>query len=260
MALWAAIGLTGGTSGDLDNISVSVLNDDDRAIVNTGSDVYHYIYNTTSGQAESSPDVIVPDDATGDEAWELVSSGFSGSHNDLTDVNTDDHHSRYTDSEAADAAPVQEVAGKTGSVSLDKSDVGLGNVPNEDATDPTNMDQAGASAEQVLSWDGSKWAPADITGGGEVVEVSSSYTLSSGEFAHADTSGGAFTIYCPDSPSSGDFIGIRDKASAFATNNLTLDGNGKNILGDSTFVFDVDDQPADFEFNSNRNEWIFARR
>jgi hypothetical protein len=28
---------------------------------------------------------------------------FSGSHNDLTNVGTDDHHSRYTDSEAVSA-------------------------------------------------------------------------------------------------------------------------------------------------------------
>jgi hypothetical protein len=170
MAIWAATGLTGGTSGDLDNISVSALSDGDRAIVIASDDVYHYVYNESSGQSESSPDVVVPDDATGDEAWELVSSGFSGSHNDLTDVSSDDHHTRYTDSEAANAAPVQEVAGKTGSVSLDKSDVGLGNVPNEDATDMANWDQKSASSGQAPLWDGSQWSPSDVATDAPVTE------------------------------------------------------------------------------------------
>ena len=40
----------------------------------------------------------------------------------------------YTNARAAAAAPVQSVAGKTGAVSLTKTDVGLGNVPNVDAT------------------------------------------------------------------------------------------------------------------------------
>lgn len=34
----------------------------------------------------------------------LTIDGFSGSHTDLTDVSSDDHHSRYTDEEAQDAA------------------------------------------------------------------------------------------------------------------------------------------------------------
>lgn len=75
MAIWAAASLTGGISGSLDNISVSVLTDGDRCLTITNTDVYHYVYNTTSAQTESSPDVIVPDDATGDEAWELVAFG-----------------------------------------------------------------------------------------------------------------------------------------------------------------------------------------
>lgn len=40
---------------------------------------------------------------------------------------------------AAAAAPVQSVAGKTGIVTVDKSDVGLGLVPNVDATNPANI-------------------------------------------------------------------------------------------------------------------------
>lgn len=97
---------------------------------------------------------------------------------------------------------------------------------------------------------------------GEVSTQNSDYTVgpAAGEYIHADTSDGAITITLPSSPSDGDFVGIRDKASTFGDNNLTLDGNGKNILGDSTFTFDVTDQPVEFEFNADRDEWIIARR
>jgi hypothetical protein len=40
----------------------------------------------------------------------------------------------FTNVRAAAAAPVQSVAGRTGTITLTKSDVGLGNVPNTDAT------------------------------------------------------------------------------------------------------------------------------
>lgn len=43
--------------------------------------------------------------------------------------------------------------------STTKTLVGLGNVPNEDATDPVNWDQAGAVTGDRIEWDGSKWAP-----------------------------------------------------------------------------------------------------
>jgi len=58
-------------------------------------------------------------------------------------------------------APVQSVEGKTGAVTLSKGDVGLSNVPNEDATNPANLDQNGATGGQVLAWDTglNQWEP-----------------------------------------------------------------------------------------------------
>jgi hypothetical protein len=44
----------------------------------------------------------------------------------------------YTNTRAAAAAPVQSVSGRTGTITLTKSDVGLGNVPNTDATARAN--------------------------------------------------------------------------------------------------------------------------
>jgi len=39
-----------------------------------------------------------------------------GSHDELSNVTSSQHHSRYTDGEASDAAPVQSVNGRTGAV------------------------------------------------------------------------------------------------------------------------------------------------
>jgi hypothetical protein len=45
----------------------------------------------------------------------------------------------------------------------------------------------------------------------------------------ADTSGGAFTITLPATPSAGNYIEINDPKKTWATNNLTVARNGSNI-------------------------------
>jgi len=51
--------------------------------------------------------------------------------------------------------------------SVTKTDVGLANVPNEDATDMDNWDQKGATEGQAPLWNNSesKWEPGDVGGG-----------------------------------------------------------------------------------------------
>ena len=64
--------LTGGASNALDAIDGSVLVDGDRALVITSSDIiYYYRLNATSGAAESSPDIISPDNNAGNKRWIL---------------------------------------------------------------------------------------------------------------------------------------------------------------------------------------------
>lgn len=67
------------------------------------------------------------------------------------------------------------------------------------------------------------------------------YTAVAGDRLLADTSGGAFTITLPASPSVGDApILLRDLAGTFATNNLTLDRNGNKIEGaPEDFIVDI---------------------
>jgi len=57
------------------------------------------------------------------------------------------------------------------------------------------------------------------------------YTAVAGDNILADTSGGAFTITLPASPTAGNTIHILDAAASFDNNNLTVARNGKKIQG-----------------------------
>ena len=58
--------------------------------------------------------------------------------------------------------------------------------------------------------------------------------LHQGEGYFCNTSGGAFTVNLPSSPSVGDIVAIKDYGSSFATNNLTIGRGGSNLNGDAT--------------------------
>jgi len=57
------------------------------------------------------------------------------------------------------------------------------------------------------------------------------FTAVSGEGYFCNTSGGAFTVNLPSSPSVGDIVAVKDYAGTFDTNNLTLGRGGSNIEG-----------------------------
>jgi hypothetical protein len=58
-----------------------------------------------------------------------------------------------------------------------------------------------------------------------------SFTAVSGEGYFVNTTSGAITVTLPATPSAGDIIAFKDYAFTFATNNLTVDGNGSPIGG-----------------------------
>jgi hypothetical protein len=70
----------------------------------------------------------------------------------------------------------------------------------------------------------------------------------------ADTSGGAWTLTLPASPTAGDYIEVQDATGEWLTNNLTIDGNGNDIEGSATFVGDVDGDRAILTFNGT--QWV----
>ena len=57
------------------------------------------------------------------------------------------------------------------------------------------------------------------------------FTAVTGTGYFCNTTGGAFTVTLPLSPSAGDVVGVSDYAQTFDTNNLTLGRNGSNIGG-----------------------------
>ena len=116
--------------------------------------------------------------------------------NKTTDDLTEGTTNKYYDSTtAANDAPVQSVSGKTGTVSLSSFDVGLGNVPNEDATDPANWNQDGAASGDQIVWSGAngRWQTFTPESGGiEVGQIVWSKDIGSpaynGKFLKLDNS------------------------------------------------------------------------
>ena len=96
------------------------------------------------------------------------------------------------------------------------------------------------TANQVLTTDGSGALTfADTSSGGvEYVAKATTYTASANEGIIANTSGGAWTLTLPASPSTGDKVFVADGGN-WATNNLTVARNGSTIEGSAAdFVMD----------------------
>jgi hypothetical protein len=69
------------------------------------------------------------------------------------------------------------------------------------------------------------------SGGTQYVYKTANYTTQDGEGVLADTSGGAFTVTLPATPTVGDTVVVADAGAAFGTNNLTIGRNGSTING-----------------------------
>jgi len=59
----------------------------------------------------------------------------------------------------------------------------------------------------------------------------STFTAANGEGYFANTTGGAFNLTLPSSPSAGNIVAVADYANNFSNNNLTIARNGSNIEG-----------------------------
>ena len=99
------------------------------------------------------------------------------------------------------------------------------------------------------------------SGGGDTyltwVEKTGAYTLAAGDGVLADTSGGAFSVTLPPSPSAGDTVGINDSLSNFATANLTVARNGENIHGIADdLICDIDFASFVLIYTGTTNGWM----
>lgn len=71
----------------------------------------------------------------------------------------------------------------------------------------------------------------------------------------ADTSGMAIQVDLPASPVLGDVVQVADAQGTFSVNNLTMDGNGNNILGAATFTVSTDYANPEFVWVGGANGW-----
>ena len=92
---------------------------------------------------------------------------------------------------------------------------------------------ATGTADQVLTTNGSGVLSfVDNTGGTDWQAVKTTgFTAVAGEGYFINTTGGAFTMTLPASPTIGDEISFIDYAGTFDTNNLTIGRNSENIQG-----------------------------
>jgi hypothetical protein len=95
------------------------------------------------------------------------------------------------------------------------------------------MPTATGTVDQVIKTDGSgNLSFATISGGASWQAVQTTgFTAVAGEGYFIDTTGGAFTMTLPLSPTLGDFVSFIDYAGTFDTNNLTIGRNSENIQG-----------------------------
>lgn len=98
----------------------------------------------------------------------------------------------------------------------------------------TNLPGQAGNAGKFLSTDGANASWQDALS--SFVVKTTTYTAVAGDRIFADTTGGAFTITLPASPSTGDEIfiadgGVTPSTAGWAGNNLTIDRNGSTLGG-----------------------------
>lgn len=135
------------------------------------------------------------------------------------------------------------------------------------------VDKTGASVEDLpdfpaqsgnngkfLTTDGANLAWGSVGGGwaAAVTVVTADYTvLTSDNLIVVNKSvGSATTITLPAAPTTGSMVVVKDGKGDAATNNITVDGNGKNIDGDATRVISVNYGAVSLVYNGTQwNVW-----
>lgn len=96
-------------------------------------------------------------------------------------------------------------------------------------------------------------------GGVTYVAKTATYTTQNMEGVLADTSGGAFTVNLPASPSTGDQVIIADSGGVFGTNNLTTGRNSSTINGTAAdLVLNIDGVSVQFVYDGSTWE-VYAQ-
>lgn len=108
----------------------------------------------------------------------------------------------------------------------------LQNISGESIENLSDVASMTPSDGQALVYGSGVWSAADMAGGIAYTLHTANVTMAANEGVIADTSGGAFTVTLPASPTTGDTVVIADGAD-WATTNLTVGRNGSTIEGDA---------------------------
>jgi hypothetical protein len=123
---------------------------------------------------------------------------------------------------------------------------------------------ADGTADQVLTTNGSGVLSfATISGGAswQAVITADPANAVAGNGYFCNTTGGAFTVTLPTSPSLGDFVSFIDYAGTFDTNNLTIARNGKNIQGVAEdLTVSVERAGLTLVFVDNTQGWLLQNK
>lgn len=113
-------------------------------------------------------------------------------------------------------------------------------------------------SDVFLAGDGTYRAMAGYSGGTTVVVVTADNNISTANqnmLLVVDTSSGAITITLPESPIDKQSVKVKDGGNAY-TNPITIDGNGKQIEGDSTAIVETNYGALEVMFIEVLDKWV----
>ena len=119
------------------------------------------------------------------------------------------------------------------------------------------------SADQILTTNGSGVLSfVDNSGGTDWQAIkTTTYTAVAGEGIFANTTGGAWTLTLPASPTIGDEVSVVDYAGTFDTYNLTVGRNSKNIQGAAADLTVATERAAfTLVFSDNTQGWLLKNK
>jgi len=161
---------------------------------------------------------------------------------------------------AASSPDFVEVAPKSVNTATNLAGGSIGQIPYQSAAGTTSLLSVGTTG-QVLTSSGAG-APTWTTPSTGLLTwtiKTTTYTAVAGNAILANTTSGAFTITLPATASVSDTVYIADYAGTFATNNLTVNSNGLNLMGSvQTLILDVDYRNVTLVYSGTTEGWVIT--
>lgn len=92
--------------------------------------------------------------------------------------------------------------------------------------------------------------------GKQTISANSTLDENTDHVVLVDVTGGAVTVTLPAAPVDGTIFQIKDMYGNAEVENITIDGNGKNIDGAASFVMAVDFQSSTVLYDAGADEWF----